>query len=529
MKKFMVVGAEFMAVLFLLACSRPAAAGPDPCAASVATAQGPVTGHVEQCVCSYKGIPYAAPPTGENRFRPPRPAMVRTATLDAKDYGASCIQHEGFGAGGKSKSLSEDCLFLNVWRPQKSGAFPVMVWIHGGGFVMGSGSYQMYSGANLAAERGVVVVSINYRLGPLAFLALPELAQEDPHGSTGDYGLLDQVAALQWVHDNVAGFGGDPGNVTIFGESAGGRSVCAQLASPLSAGLFQRAIIESGRCDDVQTLEHGFGNSRELAKTLGCAGDDARPCLRALPAEKLAASLKGQRTLEFTAHVDGWFLPGRPSDLFGQGKFNRVPVLVGNNRDEGKLFVLMMPGGYFASQKKVLATLKEKLGPQADEVLKMYSPGDYHPPVMLSGAIITDTYVSRGFDAAEKLSAFVPVYYYRFDWDEERGSSFLGACHGLELPFVFGNLDLNFPAAELALAFSKKAKVTARPLSERMTGYWTNFARTGDPNGPGLPDWPAYNTKTRLRLHLDTSISAQPITGDELKRLQYFAGLGAKI
>jgi len=530
MKKSIPLGVALFAVLLCLSGSGPAMAGDDLCSRSVATGQGPVLGQAEKNLpaCSYKGIPYAAPPKGELRFRLPGPPAMRAGTLAALDYGPSCVQNEIFGAGGKSQSFSEDCLFLNIWRPQKTGAFPVMVWIHGGGFVMGSGSYEMYRGANLAAQHEVVVVTINYRVGPLSFLALPELAREDPNGSTGNYGLFDQIAALQWVHDNIAGFGGDPDNVTIFGESAGGRSVCGQLASPRAAGLFQRAIIESGRCDDVQTLAQGFENSREFVKKLGCAGEDARSCLRALPANKLAMSLGARRDLEFTAHMDGWFLTARPSDLFAQGKFNRVPVLIGNNRDEGKLFVLMEPGGYFASRKKVLQTLKERMGPRADEVLAMYSLDDYHPPNMISGAIITDTYVSRGFDAAEKLSPYVPVYFYRFDWDEERGSGFLGACHGLELPFVFGNLDLHFPASELALALPRKAAREAEPLSERMTAYWTNFAKTGDPNGAGLPEWPLYNSETRMRLHLDTNLSARPVTGEELKRLQYFAGLSAE-
>ncbi len=531
MRKLIIVGAALFIALFSWLRSGSSLSEADFCSRPVATAQGPITGQGEKdlAVCSYKGIPYAAPPVGELRFRLPRPPTGRTGTLAAADYGPSCVQNEIFGAGGKSKSFSEDCLYLNVWRPktQDSLRLPVMVWIHGGGFVMGSGSYEMYRGANLAAQHDMVVVTINYRVGPLSFLALPELAKEDPNGSTGNYGLFDQIAALQWVHDNIANFGGDPDKVTIFGESAGGRSVCAQLASPRAAGLFQRAIIESGRCDDVQTLASGFENSREFVKKLGCAGEDARSCLRALPADKLATTLGSRRELEFTAHMDGWFLTARPADLFAQGKFNRVPVLVGNNRDEGKLFVLMQPGGYFASRQKVLQTLKQRMGTKADEVLAMYALDDYHPPIMISGAIITDTYVSRGFDAAEKLSAYVPVYYYRFDWDEERGNSFLGACHGLELPFVFGNLDLHFPASELALAFPSKVALQAKPLSERMTDYWTNFAKTGNPNGPAPagPDWPRYNPETRMRLHLDTDIFAQPVAGDELKRLQYFATL----
>ena len=196
------------------------------CREPVATRQGPVTGLAEKglAACAYKGIPYAAPPVGELRWKAPQPAAKRAATLEAKAFGPSCLQQENFGSGGKSKAFSEDCLTLNIYRPARSGNFPVMFWIHGGGYTIGAGSYEMYDGSRLAAEREVVVVTINYRLGEFGFLSLPELTAEDPHSSSGNDGLLDTIAALDWVRDNIAGFGGDPKNVTIFGESAGGVS-----------------------------------------------------------------------------------------------------------------------------------------------------------------------------------------------------------------------------------------------------------------------------------------------------------------
>jgi para-nitrobenzyl esterase len=528
MKNFVLLGAALFIILFSFILSGFTFAGDDLCSQPVPTVQGLVKGQAEKdlAACSYKGIPYAAPPVGELRFKPPQPPVSRTGTLEAFEFGPSCIQDEILGSGGKSKAFSEDCLTLNIWRPQKSGTFPVMVWIHGGGASVGAGTYEMYWGGNLAAKREVVVVTINYRLGMLGFLALPELAQEDPNGSTGNYGFLDQVAALEWVRDNIANFGGDPNNVTIFGESAGGRSVCEQLASPRAAGLFHRAIIESGGCNSCQALEEGYAQGRKFAASVGCAGEEARACLREIPAEQLTL---GGMAVMFTAHNDGYFSTGRAIDRIAQGEFNRVPVLVCNTKDEGNFMIISMlltrPTAFFASKKIVTKQAKDDLGPRADETLAMYSFDDYKRPILVIGAIITDGAIARGFDAAEKLSAQVPVYLCRFDWAEERWGKTLGAFHGLEIPLVFGNLDLHYPASSLGLALNRKAVRRAEPLSEQMMTYWTNFAKTGDPNEPGLSEWPKYDPRKRLRLHLDTPISVKPVAGEELKRLQYFVSL----
>lgn len=512
------------ALAFSLACA--AAAGPeDLCAVPVATQQGLVSGAAEPglAACSYLGIPYAAPPRGELRWHAPLPAAARSGLYEAKSFGPSCLQDESFTGGGKSRSFSEDCLTLNIWRPAKAGVFPVMVWIHGGGYTQGAGSYEMYHGARLAAGREVVVVTLNYRLGVFGFLALPELAHEDPHGSFGNYGLADQIAALQWVRANISGFGGDPENLTIFGESAGGVSVCNLLASPPARGLFHRAVIESGACDMAQSREKGFEQGLRLARSLGCSEEHALACLRAKRAEELIR-LK-DIGFNAAAHVDGYLLPDLPLQVIKSGEFNRVPVLVGSNKDEGNLMLILMPGAPVATRSLVTRTLRQALGPRADEILALYSFADYPRPISLVGAVFADGFGSRAFAAAEALAPHTAVYVYRFDWDDERWGKRLGAFHGLEIPLVFGNLKLHAGSSPLRLVLTKKAAAKAEPLSEQMMSYWTNFAKTGDPNGSDLPLWPQYDPGQKLRLHLDTPVAVRPIAGETLERLQYFAGL----
>jgi len=518
MIKFWVLG-----LAWLLAA--PVLAAEDLCAVPVATEQGQVAGAAEPglAACSYKGIPYAAPPEDELRWQAPRPPAARTGVLKAKAFGPSCIQDESFSGGGKSKVFSEDCLYLNIYRPARSGTFPVMFWIHGGGFTQGAGSYEMYDGARLAAEREVVVVTINYRLGVLGFLALPELAAEDPNHSTGNYGMLDIIAALNWVRANISGFGGDPNNATIFGESAGGVAVCNLLASPLAAGLFQQGVIESGGCDLVLTQEKGFEQGRKFARAAGCEGSDVVDCLRSA----LVWKLLGPATAGFnaSAQVDGYVLSAKPIDVFKTGEFNRVPVLVGSNKDEFNMALLLMPGAMFASRSMLTKTLHKTVGQRADEMLALYSFDDYRKPAFLIGALFADGFGSRAFAAAEELSPYTPVYLYRFDWDDERWGQTLGAFHGLEIPLVFGNLKLHLRTAPLRLALPKKAARKAAPLSAQMMSYWTNLAKTGTPNAGELPAWPKYNTQARERIYLDTAISVAPLSAKEIERYQYFAAL----
>ena len=491
----------------------------DLCREPVLTREGPVLGMAvkDGAACAYLGIPYAAAPTGDLRFRPPVQAPVRSETLEAVQFGPSCIQAENISGGGKSRSFSEDCLSLNVWRPARSGAFPVMFWIHGGAYTQGAGTYEMYDGSRLAAEREVVVVTINYRLGALGFLALPELAKEDPHGSAGNYGLLDQIAALKWVQANIARFAGDPDNVTIFGESAGGVSVCLLLASPLAAGTFHRAVIESGGCDLVETLEKGYAAGQRAAAALGCDAPDPLACLRQLPAPSFT------RIKSASAHLDGYAVPRPPLELFRQGQFNRVPVMVGSNKNEGNI-ILALTGADLLPGRLVEKVVRKALGQYYDPIAALYDEPEYRRPIKLVLVMATDGFGSRAFAAAEDLGNQVPVYYYRFEWDDELGGKRFGAFHGLEIPFVFGNLDLTSQSS-LKLLLTKRAVAKGRGLAEAMMTYWTNFAKTGNPNAASLPEWPPYHTTDRQRIYLDADISVAPLTALELQRYQYFASL----
>jgi len=508
------------AMLFLLAAAS-AAYSQELCREQAQTTEGPVLGAKNALypACEYKGIPYAAPPTGAMRWKAPSPPAKHAELLSALKFGPSCAQNESFTGGGKSDSLSEDCLSLNIFRPAKSGTFPVMFWIHGGGYTQGAGSYDIYDGAHLAGTRDVVVVTINYRLGAFGFLALPELANEDKNRSTGNYGILDTIAALAWVRDNIKSFGGDPNNVTIFGESAGGVSVCVLLASKPAAGLFHHAIIESGACDLVSTLDKGFESAKDLAAKVGCPEKDPLSCLRAKPANEILQTKIGAGGV----HIDGYVLLAKPIDLIKKGEFNKAPVLVGSNKDEFNMMMLLMPGAMFASKKQVTKNVKDALGARADEVLKLYSFADYRKPIFLVGAVFADGFGSRAFSAAEELSSKTPVFWYRFDWQDERWGSTLGAFHGLELPLVFGTLDAKKSALKLAL--TTKAKKSAAPLSEKMMSYWTNFAKTGDPNGSGLPAWPKYSAASRERIYLKKETAAAALTTKELERYQYFASV----
>ena len=520
MKCILKIAAVFLATTIVIGSASWAQ---DICAKPVPTKEGVIMGLSEpgSKVCSFKGIPYAAPPVGELRLKAPQPASPRTKIYQAFDFGPSCVQNEESSSGGKSKSFSEDCLSLNIFRPAKQGSFPVMFWIHGGNHTQGGSSYEIYNGAKLAGGRHVVVVTFNYRLDALGFLALPELAKEDPKGSAGNYGLLDVLRALQWVHDNIEAFGGDPNNVTVFGESAGGALTCDVLASPLAAGIFHRAIIQSGGCDLVSNLDMGHKGSRTLAEAVGCSGADALSCLRAKPAKELV----GVKNTKFLAqpHADGYALAGKPIDIIKQGNFNKVPVMVGSNKDEWNIVIAMTPGATLASRKTITKKLRKALGARVDDIFKMYSYNDYRRPVFLAGAIFADGFGSRAFAAAEEISPYAPVYMYRFDWDDEKMGKNLGAFHGLDVLFVFGNM--RFKPLLARIVFNKKVRKNAAPLSEKMMSYWSNFAKTGFPNASGLVKWPRYTTQRRDRIHLDNNISVAPLTAKDIERYRYFAAI----
>ncbi len=538
MKKIvMILGTSVILVCFSF--SVVAYSADESCSEPVNTTEGPVKGlaHGNYAACAWKGIPYAAPPTGELRWRATQKPEPRQNLLEAYEFGPSCPQGKTMFSGGEVKEADEDCLTLNIWSPQRSGKFPVMVWIHGGAFIVGSGSYDMYDGARLAAETEMVVVTINYRLGALGFLGMPELAEEDPNGSTGNYGLMDQIQALKWVRENIAEFGGDPNNVTIFGQSAGGMSVCCLLASPLARGFFHQAIPMSGGCDVSGDREEKYQQARTLAGEMGCEGADVLGCLRSKPAEDFVpkggilsfiSDMGG--AMGYFPHGDGYVLKGKPIDAIREGNYNKVPVMVGHTRDEVRLFTMVIPGmsllPRFLINKAIKAVFKDK----ADEIMELYSYSDYKHPSRLLLAIMNDAFISQGYSAAEALAANgTPVYLYRFDWDEIRFQDKMGAFHGLDIPFVFGNQN---PESRISTVVRKKKDYEQGPMYWQIMYYYTIFAKTGDPNGPGpdeasiLPAWPQYSIEKKERIYFDNDILVAPLTEKDIQRYEFFASEG---
>jgi para-nitrobenzyl esterase len=514
----------FLSLLILLSagCKKPIKDTPaqksDPfCSAPVKTESGMVKGlaATDLQTCVWRGVPYAAAPVGELRWKAPLPAKTWEGVRDGSVWGARCMGM--FGKMGKyfdndpSGKMSEDCLYLNIWRPKKEGKFPVMVWIHGGGYAAGTANTPLYWGDRLAQSGDVVVVSINYRLNYFGFLALPALREEDPNKSVGSYGSLDQVAALKWVKSNIAAFGGDPGNVTIFGESAGGFSVCTLMASPLASGLFQRAIIESGGCKMGAPLEAGYERGKLAASAWDCGPDDLE-CLRAVPASKIVSSHRGRHMGLFMPHQDGYFLNAYAIDILRSGNFNKVPVLAGFNRDEFTVITEALnmrsrKAGPEAYPKKIAALLSLDKK-DAEQLVKLYPISAYDNKVINAyGQMRSDTGIIcptyRGLDAAAEHQ--VDAYLYRFDFDDFRLGKRIGAMHAMELPFVFDAFGRSF-----IRLYKPENLEKAKPLSKMMMAYWTNFAKTGNPNGPGLPEWPKFNPVDQKLLVLDEQVLVEP-------------------
>ncbi len=457
---------------------------------------GPISGAFEDGVWSYKGIPYAAPPVGELRWKEPQPVEPWDEVRACTRFGPACPQPDDDWTGMMDVgATSEDCLYLNVWTPAESpeAGLPVMVWIHGGAFKSGAGSLSIYDGGSLA-RKGVVVVTINYRLGALGLMAHPLLSRESPHGVSGNYGLLDQVAALRWVRDNIAAFGGDPGNVTVFGESAGGMSIINLMASPLAQGLFHRSIVESGpllelglAVNKTPTLREAEKTGEEISRKLGCdKAEDELAALREVSPEKLIEASSSPNEffspIGLSPNVDGYFLPESPMESFAAGRQQPVPLLTGINANEGTVFI---PEGVTLQQYRLMANYL--YGSHAEEVMALFPAASEEEVKPALDRVITN----MGFASSARFTAECmakvgkPAYLYLFSRTtrDERAES-LGAFHGLEIMYVFGNLD------KVQL---QGLEEDDRALSETVMAYWTNFARNGDPNGEGVPEWPAYD------------------------------------
>lgn len=513
--------AEIVAAVGNLASSCPAE---DP--RLVRTQSGLLRGNLASGVRSFLGIPYAAPPVADLRWRNPQPPAEWSGTRSANQAGSVCPQTVPII---NAEMGDEDCLFLNVQTPNPPPAqpLPVMVWIHGGGFTSGDGlEFGGTDGSDIVRRSGVIVVTLNYRLGALGFLALQDFSADAGASEiTGNYGLLDQVAALKWVRRNIGAFGGDPHNVTLFGESAGGFSVCFHLVSPLSAGLLHKAISESGVCTPTSAnladaREQGIRFARALNCDLGHSLDPAA-CLRAKRADEIRHTLPPDPNFAFTPGewgtwspiVDGTTVTGQVPDLIAAGQFNRVPVMLGSNRDEGTLFVALSHGqagmpltadqysgdrglGYFLPSPDLVAATQQE-----------YPLSGYATPGAALAAAFGDAFLGcPAIDLASKLSPFVSTYLYQFNYPD---ASFslpldvpLGAFHSADIQFVFGR------RAGGVLSAGE------RQLSDLMMGYWTRFARTGDPNAATAPTWPLHGDAANyLAIDRETVAAQAPKAG----------------
>lgn len=472
------------------------ACGANPSSPVVRVASGRVRGVARNGMMIFKGIPYAAPPVGPLRWRPPRPAKPWSGARSAADYGHDCMQLPFPGDAAPLRTQpSEDCLYLNIWAPSNhSHDLPVMVWIYGGGFVNGGSSPAVYSGAAFARQ-GLVFVSFNYRLGRFGFFAFPALTHED--SLWGNYAFMDQIAALKWVRQNIAAFGGNPHEVTIFGESAGGMSVNLLLTSPLARGLFERAMIESGGGRNTilppPPLDHpgpGGQPSAEqdavaFAESMGIHGKGASALaeLRKLPAEKIVnginmASMFAQRKIYSGPMVDGKVMAQSPEEVFKRGGEAKVPVIVGANSDDlgfssaTTIEALLAPFGAHRAEARAAFDPKNQgdvrmIGQRIGAVRAMLEPARF---------------IARGVAASGQ-----PAYEYRFSYvAASMRHKLSGAPHSSEIPYAFDTIRQSMWAN-----FGKDITPQDLEMAKTMNAYWANFARTGDPNGSGLAHWPA--------------------------------------
>jgi para-nitrobenzyl esterase len=482
----------------------------------VSVADGTLRGTTVPGVNEFLGIPYAAPPVGALRWRAPRPAAHWSGARDATTYGSNCPQPAlPFGL----PSSNEDCLYLNVYSPaggphREGGHHPVLFWIHGGGLWLGEGND--YDPAELAAN-GTVVVTVNYRLGALGFLAHPALAHR-PGGSSGDYGLMDQQAALRWVHRNIRAFGGDPGNVTLAGESAGGTSVLAQVASPGAHGLFERAIVQSGDFALNQTpLAEAETAGEAFAAKAGCA-DQTAACLRGLSVSEILTNQA--QTGYVPAVIDGRVLKQSIGTALASGQFNRVPMINGTNHDEERLFVALglsinqghtvpLPDGSVsaADYETTIASTLDVPAAEAADIATHYPLSAYPSPAIAFSALDTDAnFACPALTVDQETSKYVPTFAYEFN-DENAPERFLpplgipyGAAHESELQYLFG-----LPTAQVAGTLT----APQQQLASSMQQYWSQFAAQGRPSSAGQPVWPGFTSDRQQMLSL---VPPQPQT-----------------
>ncbi len=478
-------------------------------------------------VRSFKGIPFAEPPVGELRWKPPQPVKNWQGVRKADQFGPRCMQRPIFGdMNFRSNGMSEDCLYLNVWTPVKSGRekLPVLVYFYGGGFVAGDGSEPRYDGESMA-RKGIVTVTVNYRLGVFGFLAHPELTKESPRRASGNYGLLDQHAALRWVQQNIAAFGGDPKRVTIAGESAGSISVSAQMASPMSKNLIAGAIGESGSILGALSavpLAEGEQNGVKFATSIG---KDSLAALRAMSAEQLLEATARPGLPRFSPTIDGWFFPKSPFEIYAAGEQARVPLLAGVNSEEMGYFAVL--GREKPTVENYRKALERLYGDKADEVFKLYPASTEIEVMDAAQDLASDRFISystwKWVELATKTGS-QPTYYYLYAHPRppmrpEMGQAVAGlaggvvrgpeanqrpkprgAVHSAEIEYALGNLDSN-----KVYAWTPDDYKVSRLMQE----YFANFIKTGNPNGKGLPLWPNFSEGQRLVIDVNPRAEAE--------------------
>ena len=512
-----------------------ALAAPARTAEPVTTANGPVEGiRSENGIQVFRGIPFAAPPVGDLRWKPPQPVKNWTEVRQADKFGANCMQRRVFGdMSFRSSGTSEDCLYLNVWTPKAAAGagLPVLVYFYGGGFIAGDGSEPRYDG-EMMARRGIVALTVNYRLNVFGFLAHPELTQESPQHASGNYGLLDQVAALQWVQKNIAAFGGDPGKVTIAGESAGSISVSALMVSPLSKGSIAGAIGESGGMIEPTLAPVSLAEGEKAGAAYATAiGVPTLAALRAMPADQLLEATAKPGLPRLAATVDGYFLPKLPVEIFAAGEQAHVPLLAGWNSEENPARSILAAAE--PTPENYAAAVKKAFPDAADEILKVY-PGTSSEEVLQSAtALASDRFIAystwKWLDVHGNTGG-KPTYRYFYsrprpamtaamgnavpglaggvmkgsDVPAARPPAPRGAVHSAEIEYAMGNL-----ATNTVYAWTPDDE----KVSETFQTYFANFVKTGDPNGSGVPRWPAANGGRQPQyLRIDVETKAEPDT-----------------
>jgi para-nitrobenzyl esterase len=473
----------FWALVVLASAAIPAHAAITQAKTTAGVVQGEAVGDIGE----FKGIPFAAPPVGDLRWQAPQPVQPWQGARQTVAFGPACMQGPILAQMGSTATASEDCLYIDVWTPANAATdkLPVLAWIYGGGFNSGATSVPMYDGANFA-HQGVVFVSLSYRVGPFGFLATPELSAESGHGS-GNYGLLDLVAGLRWVHDNIAQFGGDPGKVTIMGHSAGSMAVSELVASPLTRGLFRAAIGESG-ADFAPPGEFAGTTMATLpqaeasgARWLAGLGAHSLAEARAIPAARLEQAQRGPGAPRFFPPLDGYVLPAPEYALWQRHAYNDVPVLIGTTSDEAAVFGGRRTVTPEAFEKQV----RDGYGAKADAILAAYSHATDAQATRAAKDLASDTMFHWNmftWATLQTQGGKSPAYAYWFNRPTAADPD--GSGHGSEVPLVFANEDHR--------AGRPGWTDEDRALSHELHSYWVNFAKTGDPNGPGLPRWPKF-------------------------------------